>query len=1245
MENNTILVAIGASAGGLEAITDFFDNIPGDTGLAFVIIQHLSSDFKSLMDELLAKHTSMPIQVVDGDTDIKPNTVYLMSSQFNILVEDKAIKQIIRQPTSVLNLPIDMFFHSLGKDFKENSIGIILSGTGTDGSRGIRTIKEEGGCVFVQDPRTAQFDGMPNTAINTGVVDSILSPYALAEKVVSLAQKSKDGNQSVLDIEKENDLAIFNRILILVEKETGVNFREYRKTTLLRRLEKRMYLNHLSNVNQYYELMLKNKEETNLLYKEFLIGVTRFFRDEDAFKILNEKVLPSIFSKQKPFEQIRIWSVACSTGEEAYSIAMLMAEHIAKSPVKFSYKIFATDLDKNAVKKASAGVYNENIVADIPKNLLEKYFVKVGNGFRIVKSIRDNLVFTAHDALRDPPFINMDLITCRNMMIYINPSIQKNLLTNFQFALNYNKYLFLGPSESISPVKSSFQAVDNRWNIFKLISNEKPVKFSKNRAVGLSQKYERQLKKAKVAPRIANYQPTVRYDDFIAREISEQFGPRSLFVDNKFSILYINGDFKDILEFPRAFAEMNLMAMIDPAEELLFRNGVRKALSDEEQQSSIYQNVQLKRRKKVVEVDIRFSKFSTRNIDDPLVWIEFRIKEEAENKTALIRKETDSGEVINFDTYKSERLMTLEQELRQMKKEKQYLVEQLETANEELQSSNEELMAANEELQSTNEELQSVNEELYTVNTELQSKITELIVSNNDITNLLSSTNIGTIFLDLDLRIRKFTPALRDQFDLQESDLGRPIFNFSNNLSEDIYDEITKVLKTTKPVEREISDREGNCFLMRMLPYWANEKELEGVVISFINVNEIKEARKEVDQNSQKYATLFARTRDIITSIDSEGRVTSVNIEKSDNFNPSDYIGTKFYNLKSIEKPSILRNAFKKSTSTKAPVTYQSKHLTRDGKDSWFEADLVPIIQDGEIESFIIVSHNITAYKELERKLKNRSEELKRKLSVRNNELEDAVLELKEVNSYLDSFVHGAAHDLRAPIAQMKGMINLLPKIKSETQIQKILKQFGQGVSHMDNTLSGLIELIEFQKNTAELISKVDLIKTYEEVESQLTPELEEAKGVVVTKFEKSSKISFIPAYVKSIFYNLMSNAIKYRDYERPLEIEVVIKREMNFFMIQVKDNGIGMDLTKYDHLLFEPFKRLTLERKGTGIGLSIINSAVKKAGGKIEVESKVGKGSTFTVLLAPMIKNSLQTKNANLKNKEPNESITKTED
>ncbi len=1214
MTKDFSLVGIGASAGGLKAITEFFSHMPSDTGLAFVVIQHLSPDFKSLMDELLAKHTTMPIKVIDGDTEVQENSIYLISSTSNIIIKDGIINNVDRKAASVLNLPIDIFFHSLGEDLKEKSIGVILSGTGTDGSRGIRSIKEEGGLIFVQNPETAQFDGMPKAAVATNLVDEILSPMDIATKIAGITKKTDNGKKVLLDVKDLTDREIFNRILELIEKASNINFMDYRQNTLIRRLEKRMYLNQSKNINEYYHVLTKQPNEVRLLFNEFLIGVTRFFRDKEAFEVVNKKVIPEILKGKYKNDSVRIWCVGCSSGEEAYSTAILFSEHLENSQSRANYKIFATDVDRRAVRKASTGVYPQGILADVGNDYIERYFIQTSNGYKIKKKIRDNLVFTVHDALKDPPFINIDLLICRNMMIYLNPDVQKKMLMNFRFALNHNSYMFLGPSESITPVKNAFKPINARWNIFQHISREKLVPISKPRQIEIpllqtgkpSIKYLHREKEQEEYVKIHNVT-----EDFIAQAISQRYGPRSLFVNEKLDIIYINGDFKDILQIPNTFTDLNLLSRLKSEEHILFRNGVRYALNERE--NRVYESVHFERGENVIEADIQFSVFESHELDRPLIWIAFDVTDKVSTVEAGEKKR-----VINFADYKNERLGALEYELSQIKKEKQYLVEQLEAANEELQSSNEELLAANEELQSTNEELQSVNEELYTVNTELQSKINELIISNNDITNLLTSTNIGIIFLDKNLYIRKFTPALKEQFDLEESDIGRPISNFTNSFSLDVGKEIKTIINGADYIEKEVDDQNGNSFLMRVLPYWTNEKKKDGVVISFVNLNELKETRRAVDENASKYKAIYNNVNDIIATLDIDGVVTSVNSGFESGFETNEMIGHKFSSIVGSGN-DIKFEALQKLLETKKSTTYEFSHKTLSGESKWYNGVLVPILSGHEVESVILIAHDVSNYKLDVNKLKDKSEDLEKRLYLRNQELEHTNLELQEANSYLDSFVHGAAHDLRAPLAQMKGMMNLLPKIESYEQKDKVLNQFQKGVEHMDNTLSGLIELVEFQKNTAEMISDVNLVGIFEKVLEQLNDEIKETGANITTDFQFKGAIKYIPAYVQSIFYNLLTNALKYRKVDEVLDINVSIKKEEEYYIIEVRDNGIGMDLNKYGHLLFKPFKRLTVERSGMGIGLSIINSAIKKAGGRIEVASQLTKGTTFTVYLSEM--------------------------
>ncbi|MEM6965710.1 MAG: CheR family methyltransferase [Bacteroidota bacterium] len=1090
------LVGIGASAGGLDAIREFFDHIPDDTGLAFVVVQHLSRDFKSMMKELLSKHTQMPRIVVDQDIFIRPNHIYLISPNNNISVEEGILKIIDRNTSSSPNLPIDIFFHALGKDFLDQSIGVVLSGTGTDGSRGIRSIKEGGGLVYVQSPSSAQFNGMPNASIAMGLADNILPPSQIAQEIVNIAKKSKNVKKSLINTSKVDDLSTFQKILELIEQETQIDFKEYRRSTLVRRLEKRMYLNHIHDLLGYYQYLMENRSEVQILYKEFLIGVTRFFRDDKAFDILYEKTFGNIFEHKKPKEQIRVWCVGCSSGEEAYSLAILLMEYIKKNDLPHSFKIFATDLDQQSIRTGSLGVYPDNIVSDIPTPYLEKYFIRKGNEYVISKNIRENIVFTTHDALRDPPFINVDLISCRNMMIYFNSNLQRNLLLNFQFALNFNGFLFLGPSETLGAAKQAFEAINNKWNIYRKIAREKPVLISQ---------------KSKISPRLLNTNNQLsepngtvtifqQLENTFAKKMAEKYAPRTLFVNKNFNIIYINGEFHELLKFPRAYVTMNLLKLVDD-DQLLFKTGVRKALESDEVNS--YQNIKYQSRGKVFDLNINFQRFDTDDLNELLISIEFFINGEKRSDEA-----NQTG--IGFENYQDDRIKTLEFELRQVHKEKQALIEQIETTNEELQSSNEELLAANEELQSTNEELQSVNEELYTVNTELQTKVDELITFNNDINNLLESTEIGTVFLDKELKIRKFTPALQEQFNLEKSDIGRSITNFANAFDDPhMYDEIKMVVEHGKIREREVQDKAKNHYLMRILPYRKGDGLKDGVIITFININELKNIQADLVESAENFLAIVENSADFIVKLDVTGEVIFLNQAKERNV--EDIIGSHLADFLDEAHQEIFINAFEKITKQKSKYeSFEVMIPQPSGTRVWINFSALPILVNDEIKNILLIGRDITTLKESEENLKEASQALELEAIERNRKLEMANLELKEVNNYLDSFVHGAAHDLRAPVMQMKGMINLFPKIDSLEKKENIIKQFGDGISHLENTLNGLIDLVEFQKNTEQITTSIDLIEVFEEVRQQLSHEITEVKASIETNFVKRPKIRYI---------------------------------------------------------------------------------------------------------------------------------------
>lgn len=830
-ENEFYVVGIGASAGGLDAIQVLFDNLPRDTGMAFVIVQHLSPTFKSLMDELLAKHTKMPIKPATDGVELEPNTIYLNPKEKNIICQNGKIKHLDKDTSYPLNLPIDIFFHSLGNDLEHKSIGIILSGTGTDGSRGISTIKESGGTVIVQEPESAQFDGMPVTAINSQFADYILKPELIGEELVRIAS----GPSFILkesDNIKTSSEEKFNKIIEVLSKHSGIDFSAYKPNTLIRRIEKRANIKQLNNLDDYYKLIKNEKEEQEALFRDCLIGVTAFFRDPETFREIKENVLPRIFSNKQQKKVARFWVIGCSTGEEAYSLAIIIDEFLSANNLVHDYKIFATDADAAAVQIASAGAYQVNLITDIPKARLEKYFVKRGNQFEILKRIREKIVFSTHNILKDPPFIRMDFISCRNVLIYMNNKSQKKITNTLHFALNLDGFLFLGNSENLNDIKDRFEIIDSKLRIYRNISETRafPTILSDHKLGSYSLRHPSFLENQTLQAR------KMLSESAFNRHIAETFGPSCIYIDEDLNVLFINGDVGDYLSYSRGLLKQNLMEMAN-SEKLsaILHNGIRR----------------LREQKKT----IAFNKFAFEsNGKKMLVNIKFKLMTiEGQTKDVFViifeREQAEADDVIVFDQYKldeasKQRIHDLEDQLKQAKEETQNAIEELETSNEELQASNEELQASNEELQSTNEELQSVNEELYTINSELQVKNRELYDLNNDMHNMLNNTNIALLFLNKKLHIRLFTPELKRLFNLEDSDIDRPINSFASNFinisGKELAADVEEVIKTLVPKSKELESEDKKFYLKRILPYKTVENGVEGAVITFLDITEVR---------------------------------------------------------------------------------------------------------------------------------------------------------------------------------------------------------------------------------------------------------------------------------------------------------------------------------------------------------------------------------------------------------------------
>lgn len=829
-QKKPIIVAIGASAGGLEALQTFFKNVPDNADIAFVVIQHLSPDYKSLMDELLARYTKIKIHIVEDGMKIESNKIYLIPPRMNMSVFDNKLLLKDQEHKKGLSLPIDVFFRSLAEERGKNAIGIILSGTGSDGTLGTRAIKEAGGMIMVQEPTTAKFDGMPRSAISTGLVDYIIPTVQMPGELLNYIKHPFVEKSSVLEdiLLKEED--VISKILLVLREHTGTDFSYYKENTIIRRLERRLSINQLNNLDDYLKFLLESDREKSTLYRELLIGVTRFFRDEDAYQKIKDEIIPNIVSKSHNTD-IRIWTAACSTGEEAYSLAILFLDYLDKNNIDKNIKIFATDIDKDAIEIASNGFYPDSIISDIDGNLLNKYFSKKEHGYKANENLRKSVIFAKHNVFKDPPFSKIDLISCRNLFIYLKPPIQQRILSMFYFSLSENGYLFLGNSETIGEMADAFLIVDSKLKIFKykrgysaLLPRNLPLPKQTNIVL------ERNL-----GSKVQSL--TSLKSDYLIEQIFNFFAPASVLIDDRNNIIQLVNDVNRFLQFPKGKFTNDLFKLINDDLRIILSNIIRRLKSDEE--FVIFQDI-----RNIVGFENQKIQIEGRKITEPkdkekFFLISF-VSEELSKKDLL-------PTIIKVDKQFQDKIGDLERELQFTKENLQATVEELETSNEELQSSNEELIASNEELQSTNEELQSVNEELYTVNSEYQDKIQELTTLNADIKNLLKNTNVGTLYLDRKLCIRKFTSHVSKLTNIMEMDIGRPIYHIAlTDFYPDFVKDIQKVQETLNTIKKEIEDEEHNWHLVTIQPYRTEDNAVEGIIVTFVDITDLKKTEKRV---------------------------------------------------------------------------------------------------------------------------------------------------------------------------------------------------------------------------------------------------------------------------------------------------------------------------------------------------------------------------------------------------------------
>ena len=1207
IDNDFYVVGIGASAGGLEALENLFKAMPSDTGMAFVIVQHLSPDFKSLMVELLARHTDMPIHRVEDGVKVEPNSLYLIPPKQEMIISRGRLLLKEKEDTRSLSLPIDHFFRSLAQDVGPRSIAIVLSGTGSDGSRGLQDVHELGGLVIAQSLESAKFDGMPKSAADTGLVDVVVEPEGIPEVLGRYAAHPLRSELQKLPVDESSMEHIFR----LLQERHRLDFNYYKSSTISRRIERRIQLNRHQDMDEYVRRLEEDPREVDLLYKDLLIGVTRFFRDREAFESLRTDLLPKLLLAHDPREEFRVWVAACGTGEEAYSIAILLDQCMREMNRKHSVKIFATDVHQSSLDFAHAGLYPEAALDDVTPERRDRYFLRNESGYQISPEIRQMIVFAPHNLVKDTPFTRLHLITCRNFLIYLRPMAQKKVLSLFHFGLHKDGLLFLGSSESPGELADEFAPVNDRWRVYR-----------KQRDVHLPRDINAVMN-LEVAARQANSNfagsPVARSEsDILATydELLDKFMPAGILINERREVVHMFGGAGRYLMLGDGRITSNLFDLVDGDLKLALTGGLQRVAKSGESVSYSRVRIGSSDGEKMVQLDIA-----------PIG------KRDASPKYLALLKESDvaeltvedSAETLSIDEVSRNRISDLEQELRYTKENLQATIEELETSNEELQATNEELIASNEELQSTNEELHSVNEELYTVNAEHQKKIAELTELTNDMNNLLVSTEVHTLFLDKNLCIRKFTPRIAEVFNLVSHDVGRRIAAFSHSITcHDLVTKIEQVVDTGNKYEERVTDGHGHQFLMRLLPYQA-EEATNGAVLTLIDISSLAEAEESVLHERERFERAIAANRD--------GTWDWPDVTKHEMWwSPSCY---RLLGYEPDEFPAVYNEWLhlihpedkERVLMTSVPTQdrcfvelhrefeYRMRH--KSGEYRWYRHRAIvdhdksgkPYRMTGSVGDIharkCAEMQNVEAIRRRDNFLAMLSHELRNPMG--------AVL--NSVDCFRTQVTEESASRSDSSISFTEGF----PEGINE-EARHALKIIQRQTKHMARLLDDLLDVTRFGQNKIEFRQEmVDLTALVDEIFESVTHEFSSKDQQLNLEIEnRPLYVMADPARIKQAQINLLNNASRYTPMKG--EIWYELKQIDRDVAVTVRDTGEGIPSSLLDSI-FELFvqSESTLDRSsgGMGVGLSLARSIVQAHGGTISAESDgTGQGSTFQIRL-----------------------------
>ena len=965
-ERDCPVVGIGASAGGVEALRRFFRNLPDEVGMAFVVVLHLSPDHESNLTDILQHETDLPVQVATDECPLEADHIYVIPPRHEMRVEESTIRLSDRSADHRPDT-IDALLGSLAKAYKRQAIGIILSGTGADGTLGLRSIKSHGGIAMVQQPGDAEHKEMPRGALDTGVIDLVAPADELAERLIAYHENARTiqlpESEEALPPDEQTTL---QKIFAELEGRTGHDFSHYKRSTVLRRLERRLQVTDAETLGAYLQVLNDQPGEARALYKELLISVTRFFRTPEAFETLEDSVIPSLFENKAPDDEVRVWVAGCATGEEAYSLAILLHEYARTLEAPPSIQVFATDVDTEGLATARAGVYPPTIAADVPAPRLDRFFQQEDDQYRVTPSLRNSVVFAEHNLIEDPPFSNLDLVCCRNLLIYLDQTLQEYVFRLFHYALNDDGFLFLGPSEAIGPAQSFFAMVDETRSILKV----KSPASDDDRPVPLFPPSDTSLPDP--TPQAPTRTPSDDMETVHRRLLMDQMA--SLLVDENREIVHLTGEAGQFLRHKPGAPTHNLLEKVPPVLRLELRGALYQAFQKDE---TTERTLPFPVPEGPEHVRVWVQPVDDPDVDRRLAQVCFeKVERPNVNTTEDDAPDTPSS------TELTEREQDLEDELQDVKEQLQItseeyetVAEEMETANEELMSMNEELQAKNEELQTSKEQLQSVNEELTTTNQQLSAKVEALDQANNDLQNLMEATKVGTLFLDRDLNIQRYTPPVTEVFSLRDSDVGRPITDFTPKIGYDaLVEDAERVLDEQTAIEHEVEGPGRTWYLMRLRPYRTVGDEVEGVVVTFVDITAQKHAAESLRAERDLVSALIDTAGALITVLGEDGSIVRFNTacERLTGYDATEAEGADLRDLLVApdDREAVTTRLDALADGTTDRTDLEMRWASAEGDLHLIKGSFTALRDEsGDVKHFIVTGTDMTRHRELEREV------------------------------------------------------------------------------------------------------------------------------------------------------------------------------------------------------------------------------------------------------------------------------------